>query len=64
MRKVRGFIDPITLGFLISLIGGSTAYVYHNPDSHELADSMTGAESTLPAAVELAENDVLMGEIQ
>ena len=26
MKKIRGFIDPYTLGFLLSLIGVTSAY--------------------------------------
>jgi len=64
MRKMRGFIEPMTLGFLISLIGSTTAYVYHNPDSHESADSATGTGSTLPPATEFAKSEVIKGEPQ
>jgi len=31
MKKMRGFIDPWTLGFIISLFGGVTGYILHPP---------------------------------
>ena len=31
MKKMRGFIDPWTLGFIISLFGGVTGYIVHPP---------------------------------
>lgn len=30
MRKMRGIIDPFTLGFLLSIIGTTSAYLVHN----------------------------------
>lgn len=32
MKKMRGFLDPYTLGFLLSLIGATTAYIVHQDD--------------------------------
>jgi len=31
MKKMRGIIDPWTLGFIISLFGGVTGYILHPP---------------------------------
>ena len=31
MKNMRGFIDPWTLGFIISLFGGVTGYIVHPP---------------------------------
>ena len=31
MKKMRGVIDPWTLGFIISLFGGVTGYILHPP---------------------------------
>lgn len=31
MRKMRGVIDPWTLGFIISFFGGITGYIVHPP---------------------------------
>lgn len=31
MKKMRGVIDPWTLGFIISFFGGITGYIVHPP---------------------------------
>jgi len=31
-KKMGGFIDPYTLGFLLSLIGTATAHIIHSND--------------------------------
>ncbi len=35
VKNTRGFIDPITLGFLISLLGTTTALTVRNTDNVE-----------------------------
>lgn len=30
MKKMRGVIDPYTLGFLLSLIGATSVYITHD----------------------------------
>ncbi len=37
MKNSRGFIDPMTLGFLLSLIGTTTVFVTHDTDVNEKA---------------------------
>ena len=31
MKNMHGIIDPLTLGFIISLFGGITGYIVHPP---------------------------------
>ena len=35
MKKMRGFIDPISLGFLIVITGAGALSSVGNPDSHK-----------------------------
>jgi len=42
MRNVRGFIDPITLGFLLSLMGTTTALVVR--DDNQSSNTIQTAE--------------------
>ena len=37
MRKMRGVIDPYTLGILISLIGTASAYIAHGNKQTDVA---------------------------
>ena len=39
MKKIRGIIDPWTLGFIISLFGGVTAYIVHPPGEKNVVES-------------------------
>ena len=41
MKKIRGIIDPWTLGFIISLFGGVTAYIVHPPGENKIDESNT-----------------------
>jgi len=43
MRKVRGFIDPISLGFLLSLMGTTTALVVR--DTNQLTTATDTVEN-------------------
>jgi len=38
-KKMRGFIDPYTLGFLISILGSSTAFLLNEDDAEVSAES-------------------------
>ena len=37
MKRMHGFIDPISLGFLIAIVGGTAAYITHK-DNNNLPD--------------------------
>jgi len=39
MKKMRGAIDPWTLGFIISLFGGVTGLIVHPPGEKNLDES-------------------------
>jgi len=39
MKKMRGVIDPWTLGFIISLFGGVTGLIVHPPGEKNLDES-------------------------
>ena len=41
MKKMRGIIDPYTLGFIIALFGSSTAYLVHTNDDEQIQQSKT-----------------------
>lgn len=41
MKKIRGVIDPWTLGFIISIFGGVTAYIVHPPGEQNIVESKT-----------------------
>ena len=47
-QKMRGLVDPYTLGFLISLIGASITYIAHSDDQ---PDSATGETSQMESQV-------------
>jgi len=53
MKKVRGFIDPITLGFLFSLVGTTTALVVKDDTQ---AATASNVEVQTVAAIQI-END-------
>ena len=46
MKKMRGAIDPWTLGFIISFLGGLTGYIVHPP----------GELNTIESDIELKQN--------
>lgn len=46
MKKMKGFIDPISLGFLISIIGSTAAYVAHKNDNSLPDKTNTNIESS------------------
>jgi len=57
MKNVRGFIDPITLGFLFSLVGTTTALVVKDDNQvTPVTDTATTVEVQTVAAVQI-END-------
>ncbi len=55
MKKTRGFIDPITLGFLLSLVGTTTALTTYDADQ---ANTATAKVEVQDVAVVEAENDL------
>ncbi len=55
MKKTRGFIDPITLGFLLSLVGTTTALTSYDADQ---VDTATAKVEVQDVAVVEAENDL------
>ena len=62
MCNMRGIIDPITSGFLASLIGSTTTCLVANAESQQKTSSITG---TGPGAVAVfAENEVPRGKLQ
>ena len=44
MKKMRGIIDPYSLGFLIMLIGGTTTYIVHKDDERPSAVTARDSE--------------------
>jgi len=52
MKKVRGFIDPITLGFLFSLVGTTTALVVKD-DTQAATDTAVKMNVQEVAAVQI-----------
>ena len=46
VKKMRGVIEPYTLGFLLSLIGSLTSYLIHKDDSPYTDEKNTAAIST------------------
>jgi len=53
MRKIRGVIDPYTLGFLISLIGTTTAYVVlGGPKADDAIETSTFTEEQTVVSVQ------------
>lgn len=59
MRKMRGVIDPYTLGFLISLIGGTTAYVAHQDVPQDTAQATHEVVTDSATDVQTQEDDAL-----
>lgn len=57
MKKMRGIIDPITLGFLISLIGATTAYMTHKNDIQQSIETVTVMEEKEFVAVNSSGNE-------
>ncbi len=56
VKKTRGFVDPITLGFLLSLVGTTTALTTH--DAKQVEPRQTAAQVNVQAiAVVETEND-------
>ncbi len=47
MQKIRGFIDPYTLGFLIALIGGATVFVVHGNKPAETASATETSQQAI-----------------
>jgi len=39
MKNIRGFIDPISLGFLLSFIGTTTVVVTHDDTANEIVST-------------------------
>ena len=52
-KKMRGFVDPITLGFIIALIGSSTAVVANKGTQSE-ENSAVAVSAVQPAGLTLA----------
>ncbi len=44
MKKMRGLLDPYTLGFLLSLIGATTAHIVHSNDDSAQTESEHSSE--------------------
>ena len=57
MKKMRGLLDPYTLGFLLSLIGATTAYVAHSNDEDFSTESKKSTELIESADISTDEND-------
>ncbi len=56
VKKTRGFVDPITLGFLLSLVGTTTALTTR--DAEQVEPTQTAAQVNVQAiAVVETEND-------
>ena len=48
MKKMRGIIDPWTLGFIISLFGGVTGYILHPPgEQKDIEQNQIKQEKTI-----------------
>ena len=48
MKKMRGVIDPWTLGFIISLFGGVTGYILHPPgEQKDIEQNQVKQEKTI-----------------
>jgi len=62
MKKMRGIIDPITLGFLISLIGATTAYTIHKGDTQQSSETETNMKTKEFVAVDSIENNDTLSE--
>ena len=52
-KKMKGFVDPITLGFIIAIVGGSTAITVTNSKQSEENGSVA-ISVVQPAAVTIA----------
>ncbi|VAW56437.1 hypothetical protein MNBD_GAMMA07-827 [hydrothermal vent metagenome] len=39
MKNIRGFIDPISLGFLLTFIGTTTVVVTHDDTANEIVST-------------------------
>ena len=50
-HKMRGIIDPYTLGFLISIIGASIAYIAH---ADKQSDDVTSSSTHLVNQADIA----------
>ena len=51
MKKMRGIIDPFTLGFLLALGGSTTAYIVHKDSLQQSVDSNIKIETNTPQNV-------------
>jgi len=58
-RKIRGIIDPYTLGFLISIVGTALAFGLHGDDKNEPTASAIQIESTKVVVTEPADRDAI-----
>jgi len=56
MRKMRGILDPFSLGFLLMFIGGTTAYVVHADDEQLSAEAENRNEQTKSASINTFED--------
>ena len=52
-RKMRGMIDPYTLGFLISIIGAGIAHIVHADRHDDEISNSTQLESQVDALVQI-----------
>lgn len=57
MKNMRGIIDPITLGFIISLIGATTAYTIHKGDVQKSSETETNIKTKVFVAVDSNDTD-------
>ncbi|VAW99789.1 hypothetical protein MNBD_GAMMA22-2930 [hydrothermal vent metagenome] len=56
MKKTRGFVDPITLGFLLSFFGTTTALTTR--DVNQVEPTQTAAQTQVQAVATIeTEND-------
>jgi len=63
MKKMRGVIDPWTLGFIISLFGGVTAYIVHPPGENKIdVSNIEKKTATSKNTVEITKTTVIVSK--
>ena len=55
--KMRGLIDPYTLGFLISLIGAGITYIAHSDDQPDSATADAAQQQSQVIVPPLVESE-------